>query len=476
MDSKNRQLGKVVNKPPTIVGGLMCGMLVGSFIAGELGIPTWAPTGILLRFGGLFLGGLIGALLPIAKLRKRMGNRVQLWASSRVELLLGLSLGGWIGGIVLFKTTASLYIGLSVFTVGLMAGGLLYQRIAKPVVRLLGWDLMAAIAEALWGLYWAMIMGHWGNLVGLSIGIFFLIALPHEQELIQVLLRHAKAGTDRHDYHDLNGASQSQGEALRVARKLGNRIAEAMILGEMAMIHQARSELAKALELYKEALRVFRKANHRMGQATVLVNIGALYGQKGEWGKALKLLDKALADAETEKHVTGRASALRNIGEAHRLQGEIDTALKATEQALSIDRRIGDRLGLTADLVDLGLVCLAKNEIDEAIRHHREALEFAREANFAVGEVESLCSLGLDYEAKGELDKAFEHQEKGLEIAQRVGYHRGEARALGNMGLIYKTRGRAEEMRVYFQRALRIFETIGAKFDAEKLRQHLSCL
>lgn len=83
--------------------------------------------------------------------------------------------------------------------------------------------------------------------------------------------------------------------ALEAARRLGEKQAEGVHLGNLGNAYAALGDARKAIEFYEQALVIDREIGDRRGEGAALGNLGMTYKNLGEKDKACQLWQEALA-------------------------------------------------------------------------------------------------------------------------------------------------------------------------------------
>src|SRR5262249_30811745 len=107
-------------------------------------------------------------------------------------------------------------------------------------------------------------------------------------------------------------------------RRLLNRVSgweEAMVLHNLAMLHQARGEYGDALDRYEQSLRIAEELGDRAGIAGSLHQLGILHQRRGEYGDALDRYEQSLRIAEELGDRAVIASSLHQLGKLHQARG-----------------------------------------------------------------------------------------------------------------------------------------------------------
>ncbi|MEO8089807.1 MAG: tetratricopeptide repeat protein [Gemmatimonadales bacterium] len=104
----------------------------------------------------------------------------------------------------------------------------------------------------------------------------------------------------------ISGAEQRFGEALRLARQLGDSLMLARASNNLASVAHLQGRFDEAAALYREALLAYQRLGDRRGTAETYHNLGFAYRQAKEWGEA----ESAAANAVRHAEVVGEPGLL----------------------------------------------------------------------------------------------------------------------------------------------------------------------
>ena len=277
-----------------------------------------------------------------------------------------------------------------------------------------------------------------------------------------------------HERRDAAVAEQYDEQALALARKLGDRTAEAAVLSHFGELQRTQGRAEKALEILEQALVVHRETANAHMEAVTLKYMGETYWRKGNFQRAQELQEMALVIFEKLGNTSGVGDIYNKIGSINFAAGEHRKAVGYFEKALAIHEKVGNRSMAAEDLNDMGAarkylgeldeamvllssaldiheevgnrrlqamtkanissIHLLQGRIDDGVRVATEALDAARDAKAAVAETWALNWLGVAREEQKAYAEARKHFEGALECSRRAENPRGEAGVLGNLG------------------------------------------
>lgn len=173
-------------------------------------------------------------------------------------------------------------------------------------------------------------------------------------------------------------------QALETQKRFGNEEGEAVALNSLGVVAQYQHEANKAaaqtggrnaLALFEQSLPLIEKLGNRIAQARLLANMAAALTDAGELPEAREKLSRSLQIARETGDVDSEALALHNLGFVYSRLGEADQALAHYQQALDLWRKIRNEAAAARALSlmakterEQGKLELALGHVDEAIR------------------------------------------------------------------------------------------------------------
>jgi DNA-binding SARP family transcriptional activator/tetratricopeptide (TPR) repeat protein len=230
--------------------------------------------------------------------------------------------------------------------------------------------------------------------------------------------------------------------------------------------------LSEGLAICTDALRAARKCGDRAGEASMLNTVGNLYYFQGDFRRATDHLSQALALAHGIGDGVQESRALCNLATIDDQQGRYQQAASRQRRALAISRELGDQFGETVALLDLGLVRLRQGRYQQAASHLERALTRSREINYRYGEASVLANLGEVCYRQGLHEQAGIHLRDALALSREIGDLVMEARALTRLGELCHRRGEHDQAAEQHRRALALHREIGhSEQEAEALNK-----
>lgn len=195
-------------------------------------------------------------------------------------------------------------------------------------------------------------------------------------------------------------------EAHDLATADGDRAAQAVFAGTMALLHKRRGDYAAAHDIWQTALTVHREVGNWASACVTLSNLGNLLRVLGRLDEAVVVLDESLRLCDAYGFVASRPVALINLAQVHLLAGRAQVAETLAQQALVEARRSGERMLQAGTLLVLAEVALRTQQVGEAAQHLAPALRLARAIDDPANVLEALASYGRWCLALGRSDAA----------------------------------------------------------------------
>jgi DNA-binding SARP family transcriptional activator len=231
---------------------------------------------------------------------------------------------------------------------------------------------------------------------------------------------------------------------------------------------RVRSHWDDRVRVNQTALRVARRLGNRSAEAQALNDLGGGYWRQGRYEQALACRHQSLAIFRELGDRLGQAFSLGNFALDYRWQGRYDEALACHKESLALFRELGDRRGLGIGLGDLGLFYERLGRYEEALACHEKSLALFRELGGRDGEADCLNGLGIILRRQGRHAEALVYQQESLAIRRELGDRRGQAVSLRELGETACALDRPDEARAYWLEALAILEPLHTS-DADQV-------
>jgi tetratricopeptide (TPR) repeat protein len=221
---------------------------------------------------------------------------------------------------------------------------------------------------------------------------------------------------------------------LAAARRLKDRYAETLLLGDAGTAYCHMGETEHAIEYHMQALTLAREIGERKREQHALRGLGLAYARKGEFPHALEYHERSLAVAREINDRRGECKSLRELAGDYHAMGASARAIEVYDQALAIIKETGDRCSEGECLGDLAAAYHALGKPKRAVDLGTQSLLIAREIRNVQSEASILSTLGSCYAELGDARRAIECHEAHVKIVRDTGDRYGEGDALGNLG------------------------------------------
>lgn len=197
--------------------------------------------------------------------------------------------------------------------------------------------------------------------------------------------------------------------------------ARAAILASRSVALFRLGQFRAGVQVGAQAVRLARRAGDKQVLAYAHSMLASSYVERGELRRAVDHLRPAVAIYEELFDLRGQAAAGNNLGSCYQLLGIMDGALYHYAAALRADERLGNRVHAAIIHNNIGEVQMAIGRVDDAIAHlqevistHAEHPEIAGLAGLAHVNL-SRCMLAL-----GDTGKARVEAERGIRLLKSI--------------------------------------------------------
>ncbi|MFD4638094.1 BTAD domain-containing putative transcriptional regulator [Lentzea sp. NPDC058436] len=215
--------------------------------------------------------------------------------------------------------------------------------------------------------------------------------------------------------------------AVRAARALGDRRAEAEMLRGQGIALQMTSRIAEAMVVQREALQLVREAGDLRGEARLHNNIANAHSELREFDRALESYRAAMDVHGTAGDEVGVALARRNLGYTYVRMGRPELAAEPLFAALDTFRAKENQRLEAATLMTLGGAFHQLADLEPALRYFGDALRISREITDHRFEADALSGLGITQLALGDPAVARDCLTDALVVCRTLGDGHREA-------------------------------------------------
>jgi len=250
--------------------------------------------------------------------------------------------------------------------------------------------------------------------------------------------------------HDSAQGQQLSDRALRLARELNDRPAEAKILWNLLLLNTHLGHIHQAIEYGERSLAIAQAIGLREQIAFTQHDLSNTYLYVGEIQRARAALQTAQQLWRELGNLPMLADSLSNTSNSYVLTGQYDQALAVSDEALRLSQSIGNLWNQSYSLYYVGYVYLDRGELDQAIKVMETCLQLGEQAGFVAAVMQMRVELGLVYATLGDLRRA-------NEFAQLVLDHHREMRmdihpyVVGLLAYLHLLHGELEQAEALLQ-------------------------
>jgi tetratricopeptide (TPR) repeat protein len=160
-------------------------------------------------------------------------------------------------------------------------------------------------------------------------------------------------------------------------RRLGNARSEAITMGQIAAVLQARGQLDEVLRIcQEELLPIFERLGDVHAKAITMGKIADVLQARGQLDEALRIRhEEQLPVFERLGDVHAKAITMGQIADVLQARGQLDEALRIyQEELLPVFERLGDVRAKAITMGQIADVLQARGQLDEALRIYQEEL------------------------------------------------------------------------------------------------------
>ncbi|MBD2195157.1 MULTISPECIES: CHAT domain-containing protein [Calothrix] len=230
-------------------------------------------------------------------------------------------------------------------------------------------------------------------------------------------------------------------QARSLMQKLGNRFAEAEILGQISILQSELGQKQSALDALNQALKLQQENKDPARIAATINSIADIHTSSGEYQTALDFYNQALTIQRQIGDRLGEGQTLSYIAKLYNLLGDSQLSIDTAKQALEKFRTVGDRTKVAQTLDDIGNVYRTLEDYPQALDYYNQALQLWREQGALFAEFTTLTGVIRTYESLKEYTKALETANQALSLSRKQQNRLHEASALAYLGRVYLAAG-----------------------------------
>lgn len=143
---------------------------------------------------------------------------------------------------------------------------------------------------------------------------------------------------------DTKQSIRSYEDGLVIARGIGDREWEGVLLMNLGGSYGDLGKTKKALQLTEEAMIIQKETGNRRHEGSLLTNLANHHFELGDMPKAIELLEKGLVSAKKRENPLDKALSLANLAGFLAVDGQYQKAIDCAEQSISIGLNTGKTL------------------------------------------------------------------------------------------------------------------------------------
>ncbi len=284
----------------------------------------------------------------------------------------------------------------------------------------------------------------------------------------------------------LNKSLQNYQQAIKIAKKIGDRTREGKALLGIGDIYHIKSRYPKAIETFQQALQIFQKdKNFHLEARSAYTRLGDVYIRWGKREQGLTSYQQALEIIKTEipyslsnklEQDTKQGLLLINIGNIYADTSKYEKALDSYKQALEILKLALNQANTITSpgkqfqekQINQGIqfahlrMCLVYKFLGQT-EEGRKACQAAKDTSANSAETKSLSSKNKSFKSPADLEKAKKKLQMALESLKRsqvLGNPDFIAVDLAQVGDAYTQLGEYKQAMEYFRKAIELSKEI----------------
>ncbi|MEU8421659.1 BTAD domain-containing putative transcriptional regulator [Micromonospora sp. NPDC048835] len=252
---------------------------------------------------------------------------------------------------------------------------------------------------------------------------------------------------------------------LRVAERLGDEAAIAVMLNYLASAYFRLARFPEAIRSAEVALRLRRQLGLRGDVISTLWNLGVSYAANGDFRQGKAKFDEALSMTRSLGGAHELTNLLHNLCYASIRWGRYDEALRHARLHLWLARQAKDPRQTHNALGQLGITRHRMGDLAPSRRLLRVALSLKRQSSDRFGEGEVLNEIGVMERAAGDPERAAALHRDALVAMMEVGDRLGECASRNLLARAILEQGDAASALDLHRRVLADADRLGARYE-----------
>ncbi len=193
---------------------------------------------------------------------------------------------------------------------------------------------------------------------------------------------------------DLDNALLYYSRSLDLAKKLGDRGHEAVMLNNIGEIFHRKGEFNKALKYYQESLSLMTDKKYK---ATIYSNIATVYNEKGNYKQAIRYYKYSIEISERYGDYHGSGKTMLMLGSTYRKIKDYENSKYYLYEGLKRMQKVGDKYGEAYGYASFGLYCVDIGDKKLAKQFFEKAYQIFKSIG-AEDDANDVLSLILEFE------------------------------------------------------------------------------
>ena len=253
--------------------------------------------------------------------------------------------------------------------------------------------------------------------------------------------------------------------------KLGDKLAVAIVYGNLGNLYKDLGSYDKSLEFFEKALAIYKEFDDTMGISRVYGGIGIVYSLIGSYEMALEYYRKALVIHEKLEDKSSIANVFGLIGTVYAEQSSYQNALEYLSKAAKIQTELGEKSRIAGVLANIGGIHWNLASYDTALEYFSKALVSHQELGEKSWIANDMANIGLLYSTKNyegyDISKAEDLFRNAIEICQESGSKGRLFFYYKSLADLYESENRWEDAFVYLKRYIEIKDEVQSE-EAKK--------
>lgn len=261
-------------------------------------------------------------------------------------------------------------------------------------------------------------------------------------------------------------------KALECFKKAKRTDGVGMVINALALIHENRGDLGKAIDQYNTALKIADQFNDHEFQAMALLSIGRLQRNFDQYNQSLQSFKAAEAAALKDSNLRLQGSAIISQATIYYFQHNFDQAMSLCRQGMQLISTSGALQDLHSAYDLLAKIYMFRNQLDSAEFNANKLLESSRQTQSYERLSVAYSILGKISSNRGDKALAEDYYTKAYAINKAIGSYdqlKGDAQDLADL---YRVLGKYEKANRYLREYVIIKDSLDhSDFQQKLLRQ-----